>query len=1145
MTRTRDPVAASDSLPVRSRQADTTPPSSEAGSDVTRILQRAVDEAVRLLGADGALIGLLDGEGRLRFAYEAGMTESRVQRWRSTLEAATGERGGLIARAITTREVQTTEDYLVDDSFEHSERADALVREVGIRSLIAAPLLVGDHAVGTLSIHADRAAAFTERDVVLARALADHAAAAIATADLIERLATSEANLARRVEIQRSLSTVGAALASLHDPAAVLRSTVDVAVRLLEADGALLDLVDPDTGKIRWAHDAGSIDEASRQLLRALEIQAGEGMFGRAIATGDVHVTGDYLDDAAFVHAEGSDEFVRKMGVRSMIAAPLIDASGPIGVIGIYSSRPDAFGEDEIALARSLASQATIAVRNARFIDELARSKAEVAHRADAERTLRELAARLTTIRAPEDLLTYVVDGAVRLLHADRAQLDLMGPDGFLREAHVAGTPEIAGVPGLDMAIEPNVGMNALAIAAGDAVITADYLADDRFPHVPESDAYVATAGIRSVAAAPLIADGEVLGVLKANARRPDAFGPADGELLLAIAQQAAVALSNARLIDELEVSRQDIAHRADAERALREISARITAIHDPADVLQQVIDEAARLLDADGAILELVDPVEKDLLRWAYDYGVSGRFDERFVRELTLPIGVGLTGRAVAEGRVLFANDDLAAEFPPSADSDRFFEGTGYRSMLAAPIIGDAGPLGALEVYSTRERAFGERDADLIRGFATQAAIAIANARLIDDLDVSRRELARLADHERSLREISARITVLRDPDEVLQLVVEEARRLIGSDGAHLALMVEDRSYLQPVVAAGVDDETRRWMLDLQFPLHGGLNGLAASLGRPIRSDDYLVDPRIPHEEEDQYVAARLGIRGVATVPLRAPAGEIVGTLAVSFRTVHEVDDEAIGLLQVLGDQAAVAVSNARLDALLRRSESRYRHLVENSPDLVWSIDEEARFTFLSDTCERLTGWRPEELLGGHFGGLVHPSSREVAEVDWTDGQRDGNNEIRGRVNLLHRDGRPIPAEFIAVSQIVGGKFVGANGSVRDMSERDRLERELRASEERYRFLVENSPDIVFCATRTASSRTSATRSSASSAGRRRRWSATTSPRSSTKAPCPPRSIAGPTPSPTPASPSRPGSTSSTRTAAGARTTSGPSRSR
>ncbi len=1067
MTRTSHPVAASAVVPAMPGVIDAlgspSDAESDAESDVSRILQRAVDEAVLLLKADGALIGLLDDTGRLRFAFEAGMTESRVQRWRTTLEAGRGEQGGLIARAIARHEVQRTDDYPNDHAFEHSGRGDSLVAEIGIRSLVAAPLVVNGRSVGALAIHADRPAAFSERDVVLVRALADHAASAIGTADLIERLAESETDLARRVEIQRSLSTVGAALASLHDPAAVLRSTVDVAVRLLEADGALLDLVDPTTGRIKWAHDAGLADDQGRELLRSLELEPGEGIFGRAIATGDVFVTGDYLADDGFVHAEGSDAFVRRLGVRSMIAAPLIDARGPIGVIGVYTSRPDAFGEEEIALARSFASQATIAVRNARFIDELARSRTEVARRADAERTLRELAARLTTIRDTEDLLQYVVDGAVRLLNADRAQLDLLGPDGFMREAHESGSGEIPALAEPDVLIEPHVGMNALAIAAKGAVITGDYLVDERFPHLPGSDSYVEAAGIRSVAAAPLIADGEVLGVLKANARRPDAFSPADGELLLAIAQQAAVALSNARLIDELEASRRDIARRADAERALREISARITAIHDPADVLQQVVDEAARLLDADGSILELIDPNDTNLLRWAYDYGVSGRFEERFMRELTLSVGVGLTGRSVAERRVLIADDDLGAEFPAHPDSDRFFATTGYRSMLAAPIIGEGGPLGALEVYSTDPGAFGERDADLIKGFATQAAIAIANARLIEDLDASRHELARLAEHERALREISARITALRDHDELLQLIVEEARRLIGSDGAHLTLMADDRSHLKPIVATGVDDATRAWMLDLEFPLQGGLNGLAAALGRPVRSDDYLVDPRIPHEPEDQYTAARLGLRGLATVPLRAPGGEILGTLAVSFRTVHEVDDESVSLLQVLGDQAAVAVTNARLDGLLRDSESRYRHLVENSPDLVWAIDEHARFTFLSDTCERLTGWKAEELLGGHFGGLVHPSSREVAEIDWVDGLQDGNNEIRGRVNLLHRDGHPVPAEFIAVSRIVGHEFAGANGSVRDMSERDRLERELRTSEERYRFLVENSPDIVF----------------------------------------------------------------------------------
>src|SRR6185369_12710714 len=190
------------------------------------------------------------------------------------------------------------------------------------------------------------------------------------------------------------------------------------------------------------------------------------------------------------------------------------------------------------------------------------------------------------------------------------------------------------------------------------------------------------------------------------------------------------------------------------------------------------------------------------------------------------------------------------------------------------------------------------------------------------------------------------------------------------------------------------------------------------------------------------------------------------IGTLAISYRTPREIATDELDLLQGLADQAAIALANSNLYELLGESEGRYRHLVQNSPDLVWSIDADSRFTFVSDTCERLTGWTPEDLLGKHFGALVHESSRDVAEIDWTAGLGDApeDRELRGRVNLLHRDGRPIPAEFIAfATRDEAGGFGGANGSVRDMSDRDRLERELRASEHRFRFLIANSPDIIF----------------------------------------------------------------------------------
>jgi PAS domain S-box-containing protein len=397
--------------------------------------------------------------------------------------------------------------------------------------------------------------------------------------------------------------------------------------------------------------------------------------------------------------------------------------------------------------------------------------------------------------------------------------------------------------------------------------------------------------------------------------------------------------------------------------------------------------------------------------------------------------------------------------------------------------------------------------------------------------------------------------------------------------------------TYVIPVVVAGSgDDATREWLLSMEFPLGAGINGLAAQDGVPVWTFDYMADPRIPHEPDDDSVAERLGLRGMAATPLRAPGGEVIGTLAVSTAEPRIFEADDLDLLQGLADQAAIALTNSnllarltheearfrglvqttpdviwradregyftfaadsaealfgwpvediigkhfafltepssmpmavekyqavgadpdlvervpltlvrrdgstfaaevtttgvfedgrwvgdqgtvrdvsqreRLERELRQSEERYRFLVQNAPDLVWSIGPDARITFLSDAVERLTGFRPGELLGQHFGAIVHASSREVAEIDWTAAMHAPSQEVRGRINLQHRDGSAVPAEFIAVAALgADGTFAGANGAVRDMRERDRLERELRASEDRYRTLASSSPDLVF----------------------------------------------------------------------------------
>ena len=1344
------------------------------------LLTAAVDEAARLLDADGAMVYLIDPEsGNLRFAHDAGIKRARTREWIRTLELAPGV--GMFGRAVATRGVVVTSDYTNDTAFRHSPGADRVVDDLGITSMVVAPLVAGDEVFGGLGTFSHRKDAFDAAQIALVRSLADHAASAMANARLIEELDRSRqeldrsrSHLARRADAEQALREIAARITALRDPAEILQEVVELASRLVGGQGAILDLLEPGTGNLRWAYDDGLSRTFTAEERAKLWISVGEGATGVAVAEDRVVIAGDDLA-SLFPPAPESTDFYERTGFRSMIAAPITGERGPLGVIEVYSIRPDAFHDEDAALIRALASQAAIAITNARLITELAESRAALSRTAEAERTLREIAASVTAMRDKDEILQAVVDAATRLLRSKGAMIDLLDPDESAGGGYRHTDKRLAYDADFLAEVEgtPDAGVSGMTLRTGTVEWSGDYLADDRFIHTDERDRFVREANIRSVIAAPLLRGDEVIGTITVYVDRPQAYDEQDAAVLAGLADQAAVAIANVRLIVELERSREETARRADAERTqreiavrvssildptevldrivveaarllgsdgsridlwddesesllwaysagdamrdvpdwgrtggikpgqavaglafqeqrafmtadylvdrrfetspgietfirkagiraviavpltgedkrplgvlsvvsrqpgayaeadaetlsalathasiaivnanlmealaqsqtdverraeaertLRQIAARITALREPDEVLQAIVDEARRLLRADGAVIDQYDP-DRDTLIWAYDAGLPTAQREA-LKLNSLRVGQGVAGKAVAEGRVMHVDDYQTAEFEHDVLTDSLAELANVRGLIAAPIIGEAGPLGAIEVMSHEPNAFDELDATVLGGLAEQAAIAITNARLIEELERSKRALARRAETERSLRDITARIAALTDPDELLERVVEEARRLLDSDGAHLTRMAPDGAYLIPVVVAGSDDdETRSWLMGMRFPLGGGINGLAAQQGTPVWTADYQADPRIPHEADDQSVARRMSLVGMAAAPLRAPGGDVIGTLAISTASPRAFEADDLDLLQGLADQAAIALTNsrllervteeearfrglvqttpdviwradvdgvftfmadsaealfgwpvsrivgqhfgfltdpdsmgiarekyaavgrdpelvervqitlvradgstfaaevttagvfddgvwvgaqgtvrdvserARLERELRESEERYRFLVQNAPDLIWSIDQDARLTFLSDAAERLTGFHPDELLGQHFGALVHDSSRDVTEIDWTTAMEAGSQEVRGRLSLRHRDGSPVVAEFIAIATLDDdGRFAGANGSVRDMRDRDRLERELRASEDRYRTLASSSPDMVF----------------------------------------------------------------------------------
>ena len=1219
------------------------------GPAVDALLISAVDEAARLLDADGAMVYLLDPETDvLRFAFDAGIQSEQSRRMVRRIELPIGV--GMFGRAVADRAVCKTDDYPNDEAFSHAVDADRVVEDVGIRSMVVAPMVNGNEVFGAFGTFSTRTGAFDPAQIALVRALADHAAGAIANVRLIADLDRSRRELSQRAEIERSLREIAGRISSASDLDSVLQRTVDEASRLIHADGAILDVLNPETDILHWAFDSGLSLLFSSEERADLWIENGVGATGRALAENRVIVAGDNLIDE-FPVSPQSELFFGRTGFRSIIAAPIAGEAGRLGVLEVYSRRAQAFDADDGQLIQTLASQAAIAITNARLIEELARSRGEQTRAAEAERALREIAARMTAMRDQDEILKVINDEAAKLLRGSGAMINLTGDTHSLNDTWIHLPESAATIRDRiqlleEGGLEEDAGVSGLALRTREVEWTDDYLLDERFAHTPERDEFVREAGVRSVISAPLVRDEEVLGVLTVYADPPGAFGPQDAVLLGALADQGAVTIMNARLIDELERSREEVAKRADSERTLREIAARVSAILEPGEVLQQIVDEAARLLRSDGARIDLYDP-ELDVLRWGYaagdamkavpawavdsglkprqgvaglafaeqraliaeDYTTDDRFETTdgitaFVRDAGIravlaaplpgedgPIGVisvvsrtpgvyreidaellsglatqasialvnarlmqelegsqavierragseqalreiaaritairepgdllqhvveesarllradgallelydpetktlqyafdaglpdpqrrgvqgtagklgeGVSGKAITDLRVIVVDDYLTSDaFVHTPENDDLARESSIRSLIAAPIIGEDGPLGTIEVFRRKAAQFDQIDAAVLGGLADQAAVAITNTRLIAELGRSRAEIEHRAERERTLRDIAARIASLRDPVEVLLRVVDEAKRLLASDGAHLTRLDDEGATLVPAVVAGGDEALADWIRTQRFPMGEGINGLAARDGRPVWTADYLAEARIPLEPDDIVTANRLGLRGMAAAPLRSPSEGVIGTLAISYREPRAFEPEELDLLQGLADQAAIAIANAGLLERLSDSESRYRHLVQNSADMIWSIGSDATFTFLSDTCERLTGWKPEDLLGRHFGALVHPSSQDVADLNWVETFISPSQEVRGRVNLLRSDGSALPAEFTAMATLdADGAFVGVTGSVRDMTETDRLERELRDSENRYRDLASSSPDMVF----------------------------------------------------------------------------------
>ncbi|MGH7383838.1 MAG: GAF domain-containing protein, partial [Candidatus Rokuibacteriota bacterium] len=429
--------------------------------------------------------------------------------------------------------------------------------------------------------------------------------------------------------------------------------------------------------------------------------------------------------------------------------------------------------------------------------------------------------------------------------------------------------------------IPQNELLAGFAVTEGRPVSTSNILTDPRLTLTPETRALVEESGHGSVLGVPLIIGGRVTGVLAVGDVTGRVFDEEEIRRLQDFANQAAIALENARLFT-LETSRRE------QIEALATVQRDLSAELDLDRLLTLIVERAGRLFHGFG-FAYLFDEESQSL-----GARVWGRAEPE--AEAPFPVDGGLVASCAAARRALLAND-----YPRSPYALPAVVGLGVRHAMAQPLVSRDRLLGVLVMCRREAPPFLREDRAAFEGLAVQAAVALDNAILFVEAGRQRREAEVLAELARS-------INAAQDVSTVLQRVVDGAKELCGCDLTSVALretasgdvVMRNRAGAYRGLPGRVVIEPGR-----------GAGGLVLESGRPFRSDNLAQDPRIL-----RGYAQLVEIEGIVTtlvVPIMVE-GHVEGLLYVHRRASRPFTDRAETVLRQLAEYAAIAIHNMRL---------------------------------------------------------------------------------------------------------------------------------------------------------------------------------------------------------------------------------------
>jgi GAF domain-containing protein len=751
-----------ESLQQQTATADVLKVISRSTFDLQVVLDTLVRSVARVCQADSAFIWKLENHG----LQLAAMSEVDTHFAKFAREHSPPlDRRTAAGRAVLEMRTVHIPDTHQDSEYQWHDEERKRQRSGQYRTLLGVPLLREGAPFGAFTLMRAAAHPFTDKQIELVTTFADQAGIAIENTRLLNELRDSLQQQTATADVLKVISRSATDVQPVFET--IARSAVDLCGAtygiVFRYDGELITMV---------AHhnlDQAALDAVDQIWPRPPDNRT---VMGRTILARDVVHVHDVESEPSLTFAAAHRG---ALGIRTYLGVPMLRDGDPIGAIALYRREVALFSERQIELVKAFADQSVIAIENTRLLNELRESLQQQTATADMLKVISRSTFDL------EVVLKTLVESAAQLCDAYDSAIWRPDSDRLLLVAHHGPIPAKT----LPLSRRTVAGRTVLD---GRAFHIADLQAEDA--EFPESSENARGWGFRAILCVPLMREGVAIGTIALRRSEAQLFTGRQVALLQTFADQAVIAIENARLFEEVNARTEELSESLQQQTATAEVLKVISrSTFDLQTVLDTLVESAARLCEAPMvSIVRLKDTV----YRHAASYGLP---PEVHAQMLTFQLERGpgsVAGRVALEGKpVQILDVQTEPDYNVAA-----MRKAGAHTILGVPLLREGIPIGVLLLMRRMVRPFTDKQIDLVTTFADQAVIAIENVRLFEEIQDKNRQLQQASENKSQF--VSAISHELRTPLNAIigltEMMVSNAARF-GTEKAQEPLQRVNRA--------------------------------------------------------------------------------------------------------------------------------------------------------------------------------------------------------------------------------------------------------------------------------------------------------------------------------------------------------------